>query len=321
MNRETGALVISLDFELIWGVFDKVNLSEKESYFNNTLYVVPHILKLFGNYQIQATWATVGMLFNKNWDEWNQNIPQILPEYSNTKLNPYIFGKNIQNLKTQKFCFAPNLIKNISETNGQELATHTYSHYYCLEPGQTELSYNEDLKKAINLASNLGVNLKSLVFPRNQVNMKYLQLSVDLGIKNFRSNPDTWYWKNTQKDSIETKVFRTADAYLGFYSKSYRLNKEWILKNQYSLQKASRLLRPYSSNKILNKLKLRHILNEMSKAAKNKEIYHLWWHPHNFGNHPTESLEDLETLLKHFQRLKNKYGFESLNMKELANLI
>ena len=65
---ENGALVISLDFELLWGVFDKVDWRDKKKYFQNTRRVIPEILRLFEQYEISSTWATVGMLFNKYWE-------------------------------------------------------------------------------------------------------------------------------------------------------------------------------------------------------------------------------------------------------------
>jgi len=32
----------------------------------------------------------------------------------------------------------------------------------------------------------------------------------------------------------------------------------------------------------------------MKFAAENNCIYHLWWHPHNFGNNKNENLQNLE---------------------------
>ena len=54
--------IISLDFELKWGV-----LEFDERYNKNLLVarqVIPKILTLFKEYQIKATWAVVGLLFN-----------------------------------------------------------------------------------------------------------------------------------------------------------------------------------------------------------------------------------------------------------------
>lgn len=312
-----GALVISLDFELLWGVFDKIDWTKKVEYFNNTRKVIPEILRLFEKYEISCTWATVGMLFNKNWEEWNMNIPENLPAYNNEKLSAYQYGKSIQSKETEKLCFAPRLIEQIANTAKQEIGTHTYAHYYCLEPGQGIEAFKSDLKTAIKLAKKQHIHLCSLVFPRNQYNEDYLKVCTELGITNIRSNPKDWYWQDTQKDSLAQKVFRTGDAYLGARNKSYRREEMFKLANGVTPQMASRLLRPYSSKKVLNKLKLKRIVSEMEKAAKKDEVYHLWWHPHNFGDNPNKNLQELEFLLKNFQELRKKYGFQSKNMSDL----
>lgn len=312
-----GYLVISLDFELLWGVFDKVNYHEKKTYFQNTKEVIPEILSFFNEYEISCTWATVGMLFNEDWREWKNNRPNELPKYANRNLSPYNFGEKINVRETEAMCFAPDLIQMIINTPGQELATHTYSHYYCSEEGQTPAAFRADLEQAIYMAEKFGVDLNSLVFPRNQLNKEYLAICYELGIKTVRSNPDNWYWKETQETSFFKKLFRTGDAYFGLKDKSYSLSE--VRKKQAipSQQKASRLLRPYSTSKFLNYLKLKRIKAEMSDAAKKKEIYHLWWHPHNFGDHPEENLADLKVLLEHYRHLKEKHGFESVHMADM----
>ncbi len=321
INESTnGFLVISLDFELLWGVFDKVDLKEKETYFKNTRKVIPEILELFSEYKVNCTWATVGMLFNKNWEEWKKATPEILPNYKNNTLSAYNYGNSIYSPETEFYCFARDLIKQIHETAGQEIGTHTYSHYYCLEAGQTLASFKADLEKAIELAKEMGIDLESLVFPRNQFNEAYLKVCYDLGIKNVRSNPTDWYWKNTQNDTLKNKIFRTGDAYLGLNNKSYKSTDLKVEKEKPVSQKASRLLRPYSSNQFLNNLKLRRIKSEMTTAAKNNEIYHLWWHPHNFGNNPDKNIADLREILNHYGNCSDKYGFKSATMKEVGLL-
>ena len=57
------------------------------------------------------------------------------------------------------------LIDLIKNTRGQEIATHTFSHYYCLEEGQDIQSFESDLKKALEIAKNNGCLIKSIVFP------------------------------------------------------------------------------------------------------------------------------------------------------------
>lgn len=318
MNR--GYLIISLDFELAWGVFDVLDPVEENKYFLQTREVIPDILRLFNEYEIRATWATVGMLFNESWKEWENNIPEVVPNYKKRELSAYEFGKSIIGPSTEDFCFAPDLIQQISQTPGQEPATHTYSHYYCLEEGQTAESFDKDLEKAVAVASAINVELKSLVFPRNQFAADYLQICNKHGITNVRTNPTAWYWKKADSNSILDKMGRTGDAYVNFGKKSY--SSEQLLKAQGTplQQKASRFFRPVEENEKLRKLKINRIKTEMERAAKNQEIYHLWWHPHNFGSRPQDSMNDLKEILSHFEILKTKYNFKSGNMADIGKL-
>tara|TARA_R100001369_G_scaffold92896_1_gene141045 strand:+ start:54167 stop:55132 length:966 start_codon:yes stop_codon:yes gene_type:complete len=319
--KKPGCLVISLDFELIWGVFDTVDIDAKSQYFLNTRKVIPEILDLFSKSNIHATWASVGMLFNNDWKSWEDNQPSKLPHYTNVNLSSYSYGNTIKEEKYNSLCFAPELIMAIYNKTGQEMATHTYSHYYCLEDGQEKEAFKQDLKKAITLAADMGIDLKSLVFPRNQLRDEYLEICFEMGILNVRSNPDSWYWNDTSKSGLTTKIARTADAYINLGKKSYPFSDLKLKKGLPLEQRASRFLRPIESQSTLRNLKLKRIKKEMTAAAKNGEVYHLWWHPHNFGDQPKESLKDLSEIIKHFEFLRTKYGFQSLNMLELGKAI
>ena len=318
---KNGLFVLSLDFELVWGVFDVVDIENQKEYFRSTRKVISEILSLFKRYEIHATWAVVGMLFNKNWEEWRKNKPKQIPQYNNSILSSYTFGEKWEQKRDlQELFFAPEIISVIRKIPHQEIGTHTYSHYYCLEPGQSIKEFDADLGEAVNLARQKRLELKSLVFPRNQLSREYLKICSKWGIENVRSNPDSWYWKNPSSNNILIRAGRTLDAYLPLGKKTYSYEKP----NDYALlleQRASRFYRPYEKNSLLRNLKLRRIKNEMTRAAEKGEIYHLWWHPHNFGTNPKESLKDLEIVLSHYSFLKGKYNFESHNMEEVGDLL
>ncbi|MFP3339900.1 hypothetical protein R0J91_18120, partial [Micrococcus sp. SIMBA_131] len=57
----TSAFVLSLDFELLWGVYESRG-SEYYPAIENVFKVVPNLLGLFEKYGISCTWATVGAL-------------------------------------------------------------------------------------------------------------------------------------------------------------------------------------------------------------------------------------------------------------------
>ena len=84
----------------------------------------------------------------------------------------------------------------------------------------------------------------------------------------------------------------------------------------------SRFVRPYSKKfRFVEPMKLRRIISEMTAAAKNKALYHLWWHPHNFGHYPKESLKGLEKILDHYVFCNDQYHMKSLSMGEVADLV
>jgi peptidoglycan/xylan/chitin deacetylase (PgdA/CDA1 family) len=310
---KNGIFIISLDFELFWGIFEKTSISDKKNYFDNTLKTIPKILKLFEKYKIEATWASVGFLFFNDLEQLKKHYPKKIPDYLNKQVSSYEYIKKRYKNKFNKYHFAPDLIQLIHQTKGQEVASHTLSHYYCLEPGQTPETFYFDLLENIKIAKQYNIKLKSLVFPRNQYNPSYENIVEQSGITTIRSNPDIWFWDANKKENILKKIFRTTDAYFPLFKSTYLLtDKKLPLKIP-----ASRFLRPLSKYTLLNKLRIKRIKNEMNDAAKNKKIYHLWWHPHNFGNQPANALEELEEILQHFQYLQKQYGFTSMNMNNI----
>jgi hypothetical protein len=80
---------------------------------------------------------------------------------------------------------------------------------------------------------------------------------------------------------------------------------------------ASRMLRPYMRElRWFEGLRLHRIKTEMKYAAKHHELYHLWWHPHNFGADMNNNLAFLEEVLKCYQKCHEEYGMQSLTMNE-----
>ena len=65
----TGTLVISLDFEIHWGVSDTHTVESYNENLRNVPEIINRLLKIFREKNIHATWATVGMLFCKNKEE------------------------------------------------------------------------------------------------------------------------------------------------------------------------------------------------------------------------------------------------------------
>ena len=165
--EKCGKFVISLDFELLWGVRDKKTIEQYGENIRNVHQVIPKLLALFQKYEVKATFSTVGFLFFENKAELKQAIPSTLPDYENKNLSPYNghFDLVGNSYEEDLYHFAPQLVKQIKMYPEQEIGTHTFSHYYCLEKAQTTEAFKADLQAAIKVATKNGTELKSLVFP------------------------------------------------------------------------------------------------------------------------------------------------------------
>lgn len=322
----TGIFTISLDFELHWGVFDKRERASRKACYNNTLKLIPDLLKEFSNNEVHVTWATVGALFAHDENSFRQLQPAAKPSYRNPVFSAYEYAEK-HTLKSEFSWahFAPESIHQILQHEGQELGTHTFGHYYCMEPGQTTAEFAADLDAAIAAAETFGEKIRSLVFPRNQFNQDVLGTCYEKGITSVRSNPDTWFWAPVAEEStgILRKVFRTGDGYLPISKRtSYPLSSIRKTKNEPLQLPASRLLRSWNPKyNIANTLHMRRVLTEMTVAAEKNECYHLWWHPENFGDYPSQNMENLAVILTHYRKLVTKYGMTSWNMGEYADAI
>lgn len=318
----SGALVISLDFELHWGVRDH---TRADGPYMRNVYgareAVPAILDLFEEFEMAATWATVGFLFAESRSELERCSPTVRPAYDNRSLSPY--GEVIGNGENDDpVHFAPSLIRRIQQTARQELATHTFSHYYCLEPGQDRQAFAADLSAAKTIAGPTGTRLRSIVFPRNQHNPAYDAVLREAGIDCYRGNPRSWMYnaRGPAARSAPARIARLLDAYLPLAgSHTFGWEEVWQ-KNGLANVPASLFLHPTSPRRqAVDRLRLRRIVRALEYAAHSNRILHLWWHPHNFGRHTAENLAFLREILQAYSGLRDQVGLRSLSMREVAD--
>jgi peptidoglycan/xylan/chitin deacetylase (PgdA/CDA1 family) len=322
MNKKLGIFTISLDFELYWGMRDVISVEGYSKHLDGTPKAVELMLKLFNEQDIHATWATMGFLFCKDVDELKRNYPEKLPEYRDDEINLYKYAQT-EYLKPE-YHFAPKSIELISSYPNQEVASHTFSHYYCLEEGQDEEAFYEDIMAFNTVAKSKGITPCSLVFPRNQYNKSYIEVIKKAGITSYRGNERGSIYdaaSEEEKKTLTKRLLRIVDTYInisGYHT--YKL--EDIKKDTPFNIPASRFLRPYSLKlSFLDSLKLKRITDAMTYAAKNGELYHLWWHPHNFGINTKENMVFLEKVIKHYKFLEKEYGFRTLTMEEISKTL
>jgi len=317
VNQPT--LVISLDFELHWGRFDKYDLESNLRYYRNTRNAIPKILELFDRYRIHATWATVGMLMAENEEELRSFSPVLLPGFTDRKYSAYQWLESQPKLYHEGL-FAPELVQMIRDCPNQEVGSHSFSHYYTLESGQTIAEWREDLRASKRISmEKFGINPQALVFPRNQYSNEVIRVAGEEGFSVVRTNPKDWFWGEVEHENLLKKVFRTGDTLFNL-GKRTSFERPHVFEGV-NMVPASRLMRPFRNGSIFNQRRVSRIKEELGMALIKNEIYHLWWHPHNFGTYPTENLLILEELLKWIGSKKMSVGLQSLTMTEAARKV
>jgi peptidoglycan/xylan/chitin deacetylase (PgdA/CDA1 family) len=313
-----------LDFELHWGVRDHspVDGSYRDRLLGARTAAVA-LLDLFAEHDVAATWATVGFLFARNRDEMAAHRPELRPQYADPRLDPWREAVGIDE-QDDPLHFAPSLIQRILQTPRQELASHTLSHFYCGAPGATPAAFEADLDAAQELArTTTGATLQSLVFPRNQADPEFVRVLPRVGIHTYRGNPPGPLWGTRVAAPVYTmtrRVGRILDTYLPLGDDSVawqNLPEGPGVTNV----RASRFLRPYDRRlAVLEPLRLRRVVRGLESAARRRRVYHLWWHPHNFGAHLDENLRMLRRVLVAFAQARERHGMVSLTMDEAARL-
>lgn len=316
-----GTFVVSLDFEQFWGMTGTVSFQNYERNILAGRKAIPAVLALFDRYGIHATWAVVGFQFAEDAKELSSYLPPeaLRPSYQNMTSATYPLIEKLSGDEESQPCyFSPSLIAEIARHPNQEIGSHTFSHYYCREPGQTTRQFAADMEAAKKIGRDKGFAISSVVFPRDMSTPEHAQVLRQLGFTAYRDEADDWI-HNKIPVHILRRALTLLDVYLpltGFRGPQPS-NENGIVRTV-----GNRQFRYYFKPLgFLEWAKVRRIKGQMKYAAKHGLSYHLWWHPHNLGDHTEALLCQLEDIFRYYKHLQQKYGMQSVNMDELAHLI
>lgn len=123
---------------MFWGMADVSAASNLASSMRRVHEVVPRLLKLFETYGVHATWATVGGMMAHDDAEFLRYLPKPAAPQTARMLDKLGIGQPDGAKKCpREILYAPELIHKVAATPGQEIGTHTYSHYYCSNADST----------------------------------------------------------------------------------------------------------------------------------------------------------------------------------------
>jgi hypothetical protein len=260
----TGTLIVSLDCEGRWGMADHDEMLGQHPIGDTNLRLAYEFLfETLERLNIRATFAVVG-LFVAGKNEAEDYIHQ-------TSTDPVSQGwltkprKAIKNGQTDGWFFEdlPNLVL---ESGKHELASHGYSHLPFTSSAFTSVNAHRELNAMRDLASRKGWNIRTMVFPRNQIT--HTDLLGEYGIQKYRASQENHSLAGRALSLVsEFNIFSQSDE--------PPLNDNTVSAGRFlNWRSGPRRLVPARVTVQRWKSILRH-------ATKNDGCAHLWFHPHN----------------------------------------
>lgn len=302
------SVVLSFDFEMRWAFHDIHGLDWNgyRANLENCRPAVLSMLRLLEERNLRATWATVGALGATGWDDYFSFAPPP-PAYLNPKL---AVRKEYADMDPDgTLHFAPDLIRQIAQTDGQELGSHSFSHLYFREPGVTAEDFLADMA-AVELLWKVRFNVKptSLVYPRNQT--AFSELIEKTSITLFRGPEPAWFYDCTsqRRNRKFPRVLRLLDSLNPWITRAAPLEGKMI--------RASLFVR-FDLPEWLWQLQLKRIRNELNDLESG-HIFHCWWHPHNVGVDLAKGIARFSQVFDLISNACSTGRVKSQNMRDLV---
>lgn len=280
-----GAFCISIDLELLWGVWDHVTGSDARACAAGEREITRRLLALFRRYELPVTWAFVARLLDDS--------------------------HGFDGLRGDRSCwYAPDLIEAIRDDPVEhEIATHSYGHIYFGESSADAV--RDDLMRAKSVHESHGLPFRSLVFPRNQV--AHLDVVAEVGIEVFRS-VDAGVLEFVSRRLPQLRpVVNLADKALPVAPPLVRpVRREHGL---LELPSSLLLIGRNGLRRIVSPAALRAKLRAgLISAAETGQLFHLWFHPSNFYAGLESQLEVLDAALSEAAKLRDADRLDVLPM-------
>jgi peptidoglycan/xylan/chitin deacetylase (PgdA/CDA1 family) len=312
---ERGAFVVSIDTELAWGEAHRRDGSQRGHRFDAERPVIDAILDLFTRYRIAATWAIVGHLFlDACGDDGGDPHPDLVPPAydwldegwlavdprSTIESAPHWYGRDI--VDAVLACPVP-----------QEVGSHSFSHVIVDDPACTPEVFGSELAAAGRVAADRGVELRSFVYPRNSIGQ--IERLAEHGYRSYRGGrPAAPFagrrgWQRRALTLVDKLRPLPGSATLPARHGS----GVWNVPQTYLFAPAT------TGRRLPPALWARRPRARLRQAARDRSLFHLWFHPYNVTADPERALAALEVVCREAARLRDAGRLDVLTMGALAD--
>jgi len=275
---------ISFDFESLWGVWDT---ADDQYIKNNVQYSFTNLEKLLNLHKALGINFTIGMvelLLDPN-------------PASKTNIDSVLLGREDKQLRLESLISkhkhlikAPeDLISKLENNDKVEVISHSVFHNYFNSKAEKEiLNAEKNYKKKVH---NSMIS-KGIIFPKNQVSEGNLQYYLSEGYR-IRLNFNNILYSNQY--NIVIRSLRFLDSFLPICEFLNCFSK----RNSHSqIIEGGIFYRPNLKFKILNTLHFLRIAFHLKYCRLMGCNFHLWSHPHNFGDSDL-AFENYDKVLKY----------------------
>jgi hypothetical protein len=250
------ALCISIDLELMWGRWDKVDAPSIRLAEEAERPIVRRLLQLSERYQIPMTWAVVGRVFDDAYEV--EDLPG-----------------------SREAWFAPELVEAIQASPvAHDIGSHSHAHGYFDQLSDAEAFL--DLERDLELRKRWGLPLRSWVFPCNKIG--HVEKLARAGVEVYRTLDAGWLDAVRGLGPHVYSVCNLVDKILPITpplveAQARSFDGCWAvaLPSSTILTGRNGLRRLVSAS--VTRFRWRRAIEA---AARQQKVFHAWFHPSNF---------------------------------------
>ena len=307
-RKEKGYFIISVDVELAWGVCDKPINSVIRSAIDSERATIQRLLKIFSEFNISATWAVVGHLLLTEC-LWEGHV--VHPEIA----RPVIKGSSsdwfFQHPKSavDACWYGTEIISQICSIKpSQEIGSHSFAHMPYDEKRSNPAAVISDVERAKQLHINANLPFEVFIFPRNKVG--FINVLAKAGILVYRGNTRRWY---DLAPRICQRPLRLINYIMAVTPPTVMPTLD-----SYELVNVPDSMLLLSRNGLRRLVPSQNLIKMgiagLNRAARNGEVFHLWFHPINFAYETYTQFHILENILEHAQTLIKQEVIEVITL-------
>jgi len=310
MTAEPGVVLISLDTELAWGCFDTAGVPVHREAYEGTRSVVAALCDLFVEYEVSATWAFVAHLLEDCGGGPHADLPDPGFEWVVDWYDALPCRSGVE----RDLWYAPDLLAMVMDCAWpQEVGLHGYTHMVLGEGDCPEAAARTDLRRAVDVAEDAGLDPTSFVYPRNRIGHR--RVLSEQGLDVYRSPDAHWFERRSLPATVRKALRFLTEARMATPPAVTPRTVDGLVAIP-----GSQVLRPYHGGWQHAPDRSRAVRGRrgVERAAETGGIYHLWFHPFNLALEPERSLDALEEILATVDRERRAGRIEVMNMTEVA---